>query len=410
MIFIKYKPRGYWADDTIIGELQEVINEIGHFPIRDELRFLGRTDLLHQIYNHGPNKYRKLMGYDYIQKPDGYWTDETIINELMVIIGNVGYFPTQKEFRKLNRQDLGNAIGKHGGVNKYRKLMGYDILQHSPNYWTEEKVIIELTNISKRIGRFPTQQYLYSIDKADLVNAVYRNGNLNKYQKLIGYEKPKRETVWNKYRVVYEVMELIDLIGRFPTYSEIREYEKAKGISLWKQINIHYSSVLNLQEQIGIPISNYMKYKSELSSYVIKRGKKTEDIIYNIICSYCFKRKLQLPKKNVKLSRGNVIEFVCSNTKRIGVDVTNCRNEKSITEKWKKKDYYKYLDELWIVVVGNCFTDTDYIMWNSKSPQNVYVISVDEFCNELQYDLDEYMKDKINKYKTCTFHTRNRFK
>ena len=40
----------------------------------------------------------------------------------------------------------------------------------------------------------------------------------------------------------------------------------------------------------------------------------------------------------------------------------------------------------------------------------MFIYNIEEFCEELQLDLDEKLKSKIKKYKLCTFHNKEQFK
>ena len=53
----------------------------------------------------------------------GFWNEARIIEELKKIIHN-GTFPTQKEM--LNTSGLAGAVSKHGGISRFKKLMGFD--------------------------------------------------------------------------------------------------------------------------------------------------------------------------------------------------------------------------------------------------------------------------------------------
>lgn len=65
------------------------------------------------------------------RKPYGYWTEETIIDELKPIINELEHFPTTTELIKYNRKDLSVAIGKNGnGINNFREKCGFSISIH----------------------------------------------------------------------------------------------------------------------------------------------------------------------------------------------------------------------------------------------------------------------------------------
>ena len=148
--------------------------------------------------------------------------------------------------------------------------------------------------------------------------------------------------------------------------------------------------------KLKIDVNKNKKRHSETSAYNIKRGKNSEKIVKSIIQEWLKIHNLPPLSTNVKLAPKNVIEFVCDINKKIGVDVTNARTGGSITNKWRHKDYYKFLDELYIVVFSNTFTKSDYTKWNRQSPENVYIMSINDFLQTLDYSTDEYLQNKIN--------------
>jgi len=330
--------RKIWNETKIISELEVLIKEFGYFPLYKELKSIGKGGLAKAISKSGGiNKYHKLLNMPYNIVPIGYWTKDTIILELNKVIESIGHFPTQKELIELNKQDLVGGINRNGGLTNIKEHMGYKLDKLPNGYWTEERCKEELQKIIDSIGYFPSQLDLSLINKTDLINAVRKHGGLVKFRDMMGYHLDK----------------------------------------------------------------------SSSSRYNIIRGKNTEDILFNILSDYCNKKKIALPIKNIKLAHKNVIEFVCNTDKKIGIDVTTAHSANVVHRKWREKDYYKYLDELWIVVVSDTFKNNHYTKWNKESPDNVYVYSIEDFCKELEYDIEESLKNKIEKYKVCTFHTRN---
>ncbi len=109
------KPVGYWTFDTILKELKEVIAELGHFPTTKKLIEINRGDLVHAIDRHGGmNKFRTLLGCELLRKSNGYWTYENTLKELKKVIVELGHIPPYQEFAKINRCDLFGAIDRHG--------------------------------------------------------------------------------------------------------------------------------------------------------------------------------------------------------------------------------------------------------------------------------------------------------
>lgn len=466
---IKKRGNGYWTKENTILNLNLIINNIGHFPTQNELENIGRDDLRGAIYLHGGiEKFRLLLGYNLLQKPIGFWTEEKTIDELKVLITSINHFPSQKELHKLNRYDLNNAIRKNGGYPRFRQLMGYEIIKKSNGYWTEEKIIKELALIIDSIGHFPTQDELLHINKSYISSAIRRKGGLNKFRLLLGYETIKHARgYWTDDMIVSELKFIINKLGHFPSDDELKSMNKTTlSVMMWRnggyhkfrtlvgadfvKMPNHYWSDEKIINELNLIINKlkrfptqrelikmdkgdlvhamfnnggvikyikllgylfiYKGYISATRSYVTKRGKNSEIIVRYIIEDYCKINNIPPPSYNVKLSKGNVVEFVCDTGKKIGIDVTNNKTSKSsIVRKWTRKDYYKHLDELWIVVFSDLFTNQDYNKFNYISPPNVKVMSIYQFIEELNYSLDEHTKSKIDKYCKCNFHTKEEF-
>lgn len=399
------KLHGYWTKDTdekCITELQQIVADIGHFPLYEELRPMGKGGLAKAISKSGGiNKYRELFGIPFVTSPAGFRTKERCISELEEIIKSIGHFPLQTELKKLDRQDLLGAIDKNGGLNLFRELMSYKTKKVSNGFWTDDKIIVDLQKIMVDIDHFPSQDELAMLGRTDLTNAIQKHGGLNRFRKLMGYEYIKvPKDFWTKERSFDELKRISEIVGHFPSHEEISIHGK-RGFG--GNIICKYGGINSMRETMGFPSLNI----SELHSYYSRHGKKAETIILEILNEYCLQRNIELPKKNVKLTNGNIIEFVCNASKKVGIDVTITKRKYEVAKKWFKKDYYKHLDELWIVVINNSFSDEDYIELKNKSPKNVYIYSIEDFCKELQHDLDISMKNKIDKYKKCNFHERS---
>lgn len=392
-----------WSEDNIIKELKIIIDNINHFPTCDELISMDRYDLIGAIYRYGNiNKFRTLLGYELLSKPNNYWTENTTINELKSICNKIGHFPTIKELI-----DIGIIYGiyKHGGINKFRNLLGYDISYKPDGYWTDDNIIKELKSIISKINHFPLYNEIREIGLGHIVN---KHGGLNKFRILLGYEIHQNSpNYWSFETTQKELKLIIEKLGHFPGIDELIRLNRSDLIH-----SIHRNGNINkFKESLGYHPSMYEKYVSDRQSYSVRRGKNTENLVKKILIQYCKFHNFPEPSYNQKLSKGHILEFICNTNKKIGIDVTNTKtNRRNIIHKWLKKDYYKYLDELWIVVFSDTFTPNDYIKWNSESPINVKIFSIYDFLKELDYSLSEDMKNKIDKYNSCTFHTKEELK
>lgn len=337
---VKREPK--WTEQTIIAELKTIIAKTGRFPTLEELKTLGRQDLTNAIFRHSVsiNYFRKKLGYEPTRKQVGYWTERKIITKLKKITLNIGHFPTSTELITIKQKQSGlrNAISKHGGINYFRAKLEYKLFQKSVGYWTEKTVLKELKQILLEIHHFPTRTELEILNRYDLLNAIFKCGGIDYFRRKLGY-KP------------------------------------------------------SLEEFMGS------------SAYNARKGYKSETEVKKLLLNYCNQRNIVEPIYYKKLSIGNVIEFVCGG--RVGIDVTNARTERSIRRKYLKKNYHKYLDKLWIVVLSNAFTNEDYLRFNEESPKNVEIMSVWDLIDRLQIDIDEHSRRKIEALETCTLRTKD---
>jgi len=332
--------------------------------------------------------------------------DEEIVAKLQLVIDVIEKFPMHKDLVALKEHPLRSDIIKSGGLHKYAELMNYPSPKNINGYWTDITLDNAIKEAIKYYGYFPTQEEIKKKYKG-LLSYINTNGGINLFRRKYGYEPLHVEKGHYTIDKLKEYMDkIVEKIGYFPTEHELSDIGESR---LMKPIQYH-GGFYKVKQILGYKTEFYKEYSSYTGSYVVKRGKSTENIVYSILKEYCSLNNLSVPKKNVRLSKGNIIEFVCNTNKTIGIDVTNTMCRHSIYHKWTKKDYYKYLDELWIVVVSDSFTEKDYTKWNNESPDNVYIYDIEEFCDELQLDLDETIKNKIDRYKSCTFHTREQYK
>lgn len=111
-----------------------------------------------------------------------YTSEQEIIDNIQMYIDTIGYFPTHKELK----WRLSEAILSNGGINKFRKLMGHKILQVDKNYYTDEVIIDEIKSILELTGKFPTMYYLHhTVSNNRLFNAIAKHGGINRFKKLM---------------------------------------------------------------------------------------------------------------------------------------------------------------------------------------------------------------------------------
>ena len=106
-----------------------IISGLKHFPSHKELKEMKRNDLSNAISNHeGVNYYREELGFEILHKSKGYWNESNIKLELKAISSDIGHFPTRNELLKMNRSDLVAAIDRHASLIKFRIILNYGIV------------------------------------------------------------------------------------------------------------------------------------------------------------------------------------------------------------------------------------------------------------------------------------------
>lgn len=404
---INHKSPGYWTEENTFLELKLIIKFLGHFPLNSELRNMKRSDLSSaMMLNGGFNKFREVLGYEINTKSRGYWTDKAVIDELKTIIKKLNHFPTQTDLERFKNYSLINGINRSGGYIKFRNLLGYEASYKPDKYWNKKNTFFELKLVMKDIKHFPTQKELSEMKRYDLITGIKKHGGLNKLRKEFGYEPlHKPNGYWNEKTTIIHLKGIIEKLGYFPSHSDLREMNES-GLSTSISKNGGFPK---FREVLGYPISMQEKYRSEVSLYVGKRGKASELIVKKILQDWLEARNLPEMLCNVKLSPGNIIEFVCNTNRSIGIDVTNTDSRSNVIRKWKHKDYHKNLDDLWIIVFSNKFAEKDYIKLNEECPENVTIMSIDDFLGNLDYSTNDYLRAKIDKYKGCTFRSKSAY-
>ncbi len=224
-----------WTEEKTIEELKKIKEKVGHFPTFKELNAMSQSSLGAAILKHGgSNKFRELLGEELLQVSAGFWTEEKTIEELKKIKGEIGHFPTRPEFRTLRRGDLEHAISRHGGSNRFRELLGEEIIQAPAGFWTDEKILEELKKIRAEIGHFPTPTEITAHGRTGLEAAIDRHGGSNKFRELLGEELLQVSAgFWTEEKTLDELEKAKNDIGHFPTQRELSTMERS---DLWAAI------------------------------------------------------------------------------------------------------------------------------------------------------------------------------
>ena len=175
-----------WTKNTFCKELKEVAAKLGHFPSSSELLALKKSALIYRMTAFGgAYKLALLLGYKNVDKPRGYWSEERVVCELKKLAARYGRFPTQLEMRR-ESTTLRCRVAKFGGVEKFRRLLGYKKVVGDRDYWTEEVIVLELKKLAAVLGHFPSHSERLRTSTT-LVARITKFGGIDKFRRLSGY-------------------------------------------------------------------------------------------------------------------------------------------------------------------------------------------------------------------------------
>ncbi len=276
---------GYWTWELLEKELLSIIqNNNEKFPTTVYLRAIKRDDLIAAMYSSfgGIVAVRKKMNYK-IEKAKTphqiYWENiENVKTELLIIINIIGDFPT-KTYLEKNHSSLKNAITRyHGGLINIKKIMGYKANEYG-RYKDFENIKNELMVIYDNLGKMPTPEYLYSINRGDLVSGMQKyHGGFKSVKEKLGFEKYNRDSKWKDFEnIKLELMPIYNELGAFPTVAYLNNNNKGYLVSAIYAYHDGYHAVI---EKLGLKkrsrysiLRNIENIKNELMPIYNELGK-----------------------------------------------------------------------------------------------------------------------------------------
>jgi hypothetical protein len=161
-----------------------------YMPSANDLTSDGNSDLLNAIilFHGGLSSVAIYTGLKHTSKRKWYTYDQ-LEQELSVICGDLGKFPTQDDLVSIGRLELSYPINKYGGYGTVAEKMGYKRKLRQKGEWKSfEKVKSELLIICENIQRFPTQKDFKDIHREDLRKAIYRyHGGVKTVKTILGF-------------------------------------------------------------------------------------------------------------------------------------------------------------------------------------------------------------------------------
>lgn len=387
------KKRNYWNMDTTIDELKKIISELRYFPSTGELLLINRSDLIHAINKHGGiQKFRSLLGYNCKRKAHNAYTEEQKKKFDLELdnIYNTNNKLTSTMLKDIGRNDLINYISQKGGHIMYAEEKGIPHMKES-GYWSkEENLLVELKSLITLLCHFPSSTELSKFN-CTLRYYISKHGGLNKFRQIFGYlPYHKSNRFWTEENVVSCLNGLIKRYGEFPTNDIVVKYF-GNGMLIEMQKN---GGIVYYRKKLG-----YLSGSNEIiSTYSHIRGMYAEYLI-DIIFDECLNKNGMSVTKNKKFDDNSIVEFYLTHNKSGAtacVDVTCTSNYKNITEKWIDRKYHEFSDLLMIVVFSKYLTNKDYSLLNNICPPNVYVVEVKDFIESLKYDYNNVSEEDID--------------
>lgn len=169
---LETKPDNYWDKDNTFNEAKKVYERLGYLPSSNKLGEMNENSLVSAIIRHfGFPQLRKKLDRIYnkkteiLRQPNGYWTEERILNECRKLVKKYGDLPSYSQMKKLGYTALGSTICKFkkGAFRYIREKLGLSQITKEPGYWDDpENIINEITNVIKdnHLTEFPSSTFL----------------------------------------------------------------------------------------------------------------------------------------------------------------------------------------------------------------------------------------------------------
>ena len=238
-----------WSKQDVLDRLAEITQQDDSFPTRKRLDELKESRLTNAITHLGLT-YHDLaleLGYEHNRKPRGYWTEETILQEIQSILETLGEFPTIKYIQS-NRAELMRAIYRTRDWRYYKSKLGYEVKEK----WSKSKVLDRIQEHVKQLGHVPATTELKKFDSS-LLGAIDKLGDTyGELLKELGYQPLQRaQGFWKIWENVDDAIRPYCKKNTMPPVSVLRkELGGSVGIAI-----ADFGGVVDVAERMGLKVS-----------------------------------------------------------------------------------------------------------------------------------------------------------
>ncbi|WP_346317383.1 hypothetical protein [Chitinophaga sp. YIM B06452] len=219
-----------WSEKEIIRKYKSLHKQWGCVPSNKSLCNAGYGNLNGAIQLHfgGIVALRDKIGLASYKKPDHYWTlKKTLQTFRLFLKDNKMELKSSSVYGLLEAKQLHGlrtAIGKWGGLRKLNKQYKLGLVLQGEK-WPREKVLKLLLQLHKK-GIAITQKYLIQSGRSDLIGAIYKYGTMNELKGELGI-MIKRHNYWTDDKIINELSPLIAALGSMPSNSMLNAMGKS---------------------------------------------------------------------------------------------------------------------------------------------------------------------------------------
>jgi len=160
-----------WTKKEILNTIREIAAKNKEIPQLKELSRLGYSGLARAVERRFGSWSKALVaaGFKPVRKK---WTEEEALRQIKKVSKELQHSPSMNDLRKLGRYDLITAGLKFfSEYNNFLRAAGLEIVLEM-NKWPQDRIIKELREIQEHFGRTPRKNELASLGRYDLLNAA----------------------------------------------------------------------------------------------------------------------------------------------------------------------------------------------------------------------------------------------